>query len=907
MKRTRLLTLVVAMTIGSGPVIGAPASGLESLGPEAPQGNPIATDETTYQQYARVFSDPQGCLLNGPLGAGPETGQTPVSPWAKGRACTVDYLSYDETIEGAKFLAKRFPDLVQIVRLDQDYGNADFKSAGIGRAVTVEDGTLRPYGRDRSPLYMFKVTDVNSDIPESERLHFVYGLSIHGAEPAGREAGPRAMEDLVTWAACEMNDDRAESTPACETEGPFPKPIIESDTDRPVPTAGEVVRETVNWFTINNPDGHRMGQRRPAELRDGNPNVNFLPGLTTLRGNGHGVDLNRDWPAMGYTLKSHQTGSEPETRGFVKALEDIRDNTSGKAFAGGIDLHGMDSASAFSYTLLGADQRDFRKNQITVETSLRTWEDQTERLCWSPHIGDRDCDGEQDTTAQIPVADQWGTVYDTLGYTITGGYGFWMDDSTIGLGGVGINNEMALRTDNHQATLNQTWIDGNKGLIYSLISALMFEEEARFEPTGRVGYVFNPNRLTEEGRDRPSNPGLPAQNDIDVFLPCQGNALQQLPGNCGPGQFSVSGTTAAYEFDVHGPDRFVWNGGMTVRSTTPRHSTPSYQTAGVTIQRLNEDTGEWDTMKTLQRTSTTYNDPEPGRWRVTFSATGAFPRRLEVQFDRSFAEMSPGQRPIDVSTMDFFTELNEYVPEGSRLEAVAIADVLKNPAELEALDTLVVTNELGVAGYLTEELGLSSDEAEAYFGALKGFTEGGGNLLLLDAGLNALHEFGLVEPEDVRELNGLAGFYAFRTASGLITYEDPETYPLARGVDVPGAAERTTGSRQAVEPTPIGYSPDGHSAARMPFWGVARPAWEELCDQAEPTHCTTATTSAQGSVANLGEIALGDGTIRIAGALLPDPMRQEDNVSDNRFGLTSYAITYTAYEVLENLLDYRRP
>ncbi|HEX9891293.1 MAG TPA: hypothetical protein VGB28_04470, partial [Actinomycetota bacterium] len=201
---------MVRGVVGIGMVLGLlslPAAGLQAqvtVPGEVGQVNPIATTEDEYQQYGRVFSDPQGCLVNGPGGPQPDT-----SPYAKGLACTVDYLSLQEIVEGSRFLAQRFPDLVQVIRLDKAYGRPDFMSAGIGRAITLEDGRLRPYGRDRSPLYMFAVTDRNSEIPWEDREHFVFGMSLHGPEPAGRESGPRAMEDLVTWAACEKSDDRA--------------------------------------------------------------------------------------------------------------------------------------------------------------------------------------------------------------------------------------------------------------------------------------------------------------------------------------------------------------------------------------------------------------------------------------------------------------------------------------------------------------------------------------------------------------------------------------------------------------------------------------------------------------------------------------------------------------------------
>jgi hypothetical protein len=49
--------------------------------------------------------------------------------------------------------------------------------------------------------------------------------------------------------------------------------------------------------------------------------------------------------------------------------------------------------------------------------------------------------------------------------------------------------------------------------------------------------------------------------------------------------------------------------------------------------------------------------------------------------------------------------------------------------------------------------------------------------------------------------------------------------------------------------------------------------------------------------------SFGAGVIRIAGALLPDPT--EENY--HPYGLASYALTYTGYQVFENLIAYSRP
>jgi hypothetical protein len=316
--------------------------------------------------------------------------------------------------------------------------------------------------------------------------------------------------------------------PACDLEGPFPKPIVESDTDRPVPTAGEALAETVSYFFLPNPDGHKVGQKSdPVELRGGEPEHELHPGVSFARGNGNGVDLNRDWPAVGYTQRSHQPWSEPETRAFGEVLLDIRDQTANGAFAGGIDLHGMTTARAFSYTLLGADQRDYRKNAVTVDTSLRTYEDQTARLTWSPYIGDSTGDGEQDRPGVVPVADEWGTIYDTLGYTITGGLGNWMDDSRLGLGGVGINNEMALSNlapnTIYEPALVQTHIDGNKGLIYSQIASLMYEDRSIASSAPAVASATSSTRAADGRRAIPERRTrvCPPSRRSTCCCPCQ--------------------------------------------------------------------------------------------------------------------------------------------------------------------------------------------------------------------------------------------------------------------------------------------------------------------------------------------------------------------------------------------------
>ena len=872
--------------------------------------NPVATSEAEYLAYGRVFSDPQGCLAHDSDGDGANDVVPPeVSPWAKGNMCMAQFLSYEEAIEGTRFLARKFARFLQVIRLDQAYDNGNFQSAGIPRAFVIEDGKVSAVDRDRRPLYMFKVTDSQSPVPEPKRLHFVYALSIHGIERAGAEGGLRAMEDLITWAA---NDPS--------------KLIVEAPTEEPVPTAKDTLERSVIYFLLPNPDGWARGQVQPAELEDGSPNLNYTPGAFYQRYNGNGMDLNRDWPGMGYSYRPYTPGSEPETIAYMHALRGIRnvispDNPVGQRFAGGIDLHGQLTASAFSYTLLGAGQRDFRKNFSTVDQGLRTWEDQTARLAWSPYIG----------TPVAPVADQWGTVIDTLGYQVSGALGDWIENEEIGLGAVGIDNEMSLShlapNNAYEPTIEQMHIDGNKGLIYSQLASMLTEEEFRYEPTGKIGYVLNPRRIENDGTSRPTNPGLPAHNDIDVILPCQSEAGQNLDATlpCGDGTFVLEGTAYNLEFDVKGPNEGIWNGGIVAEMTNANATGISTGTLSrISLQRFDEDGESWQNVATsfVQAGSpdlylqsgqvVAVNDPMPGRWRVRItngSGTGLV--RVTIDFKPVTAETSPGQAPFSASSMDFFTDLNRYIADpASRAEAVTVEQVIANPAALDRFDSLVVVNTVGQRSFLTGSLGLGGDQADAYFAALSAYAQRGGNLVLTDGALSSLGEMGVVPANQVQNglasttSRGQAASYSFSVSGRGNTCNND---PLTREVCLPGTAGGT--SRVAVEPTPLGYPPDGtldnEAAARMRQWWVQTAAWQNGCGKTPAVQCTAALMLS--GQTGLGERHLGDGVIRVIGAMFPDPSFRPGPARDMRFGLQSYALSFSAWQVFLNLVDYQRP
>lgn len=146
-----------------------------------------------------------------------------------------------------------------------------------------------------------------------------------------------------------------------------------------------------------------------------------------------------------------------------------------------------------------------------------------------------------------------------------------------------------------------------------------------------------------------------------------------------------------------------------------------------------------------------------------------------------------------------------------------------------------------------------------------------------------------------------AGQTAFSTADGEDTLKDP----LARDIAQDGARFSAGMRRQMFEPTPLGFSiqnqATGSDESHARQFDIARDAFEGAGGRVAGTSADSGTRDAQPVYdrVTLGEIKLGKGTIRVAGALLPQPSEEFDHT----LGLEPYAVTYTSYIVLRNLLQ----
>jgi Ca2+-binding RTX toxin-like protein len=198
-------------------------------------------------------------------------------------------------------------------------------------------------------------------------------------------------------------------------------------------------------------------------------------------------------------------------------------------------------------------------------------------------------------------------------------------------------------------------------------------------------------------------------------------------------------------------------------------------------------------------------------------------------------------------------------------------------------------------------------EKDAWMNALADYARGGGNLVLTDGALEALPDLAGVDADSVDRSTVYAGQTAFETADGEDTLDDKENpEPLTRDIAQEGARFGSGNRRQTFEPTPLGFAIQneaGGDDSNARQFDVRRKAWEDVGGRIAGTSVSSSPDAAAPvhNRVTLGELKLGEGQIRIAGSLLPQPTE----AFDHTLGLEPYAPTYTGYILMRNLLDAR--
>jgi len=289
---------------------------------------------------------------------------------------------------------------------------------------------------------------------------------------------------------------------------------------------------------------------------------------------------------------------------------------------------------------------------------------------------------------------------------------------------------------------------------------------------------------------------------------------------------------------------------------------------------------------------------------------------LDLTFSTEKAWEDPGQLPYSVTNMKVFENLAPHVTPGP-LVPVEVPDVLSGATRLDQFSSLVIAD--NPAPGLTDP----SPELTLYKDKLLNYVKRGGNLVLTDGALQLLGTMGIVAPSSVARHHVYAGFISFSSNGGSnTTYSDP----LATDVNQPGAAEGASHRHQTYEPVPLGFDigsrsscsgqppappPPGQtqtvSTCTAPVWTVNQTAWLTPLMGANSRVAGQINTNFPGGAGpgrvGLGEVSLGCGRIRVAGALVPMPIERYYHP----FGLANYALSYTGWQVLKNLVQWERP
>jgi hypothetical protein len=387
-------------------------------------------------------------------------GATPVCPGEDKSMCggrifaeannSIDFVQYDdgEFADGVQALEKEHPDFVR-VRKFSDILN-DKKAVSFG-------------GRD---LWLIEVTDFR--VPNKGKVPIAASLSVHGPERAGAEGGLRYVEDLATWADDDPSHKLMNGTRKTSVEIPVEKAL----------------RKTHLYVSIINVDGWAAGD-------------NFN-GNNYVRGNDNGVDLNREFPTMGWTERDYSPLSEPESKTWHKFLKRIDPKVA-------TDIHGeLTSANdAFADIMLPAGQWNPLK-QARESEFAKNMKSNVKRYFGIDGVVLQDILG---FFGQQPA--EYATGYDVVGYDDSG---FMGDYFTQKFGALELDVEHFLSHLVPGGTwappLEAAHIAAVRGELETLIvEGLVTKRVEARHGLGKAGYLFDPEVVkSKDGYGGPPPP-----------------------------------------------------------------------------------------------------------------------------------------------------------------------------------------------------------------------------------------------------------------------------------------------------------------------------------------------------------------------------------------------------------------
>ena len=434
---------------------------------------------------------------------------------------TNDYVSYEEAKCGLELLLAENPSRMKIDVVTQSVG---------WDSITG--------GRDTFDVFVVRVSNYESEIPDADKIRIVFQLSIHGNEKGGREGGLRVIEDLARG----IGDGAT-----------YPELIDYLD-----------FMELL--FVFPQPDGwvHEEAEYRAMDAGymsvTGTPGEPGVESQSFVRVNGNGFDVNRQWPTIGWVREQYQPMSQPEAIGLVAYLK----NESNIKYAS--DIHGMlnpadggpgdlceigevppdvmgfdptcfanaveGSKGHFVLTMLPAGRQD--PKEMLANTQLA--ELVKERLNTDPHFAEWQTLPNSLGGAWGGEYNDWGTVWDTIGYTDSGFTSDWYAQDH-GLNAAGVDFELAynhITFDNYYPGIAQRMNDYHVETVREIVRAFMDQANQDLQLSvdtkgTKTAFLDNPTVVTNAGS--PGAKGWAAENPNDDAWDTAGRVYTAAPND----------------------------------------------------------------------------------------------------------------------------------------------------------------------------------------------------------------------------------------------------------------------------------------------------------------------------------------------------------------------------------------
>jgi hypothetical protein len=763
-----------------------------------------------------------------------------------------DYLSFEETVAGLQHLEGQHSGRLNLTTTGR-------QSPGWTNLFLETD--------ERYPIHVAQVTnDIETTFEEKNKV--VYTVSIHGDEPQGRETAIRLIEDIVTGDAPEFE---------------------------------AVLDDVALVFVFINPDGW-MSREPYTELpypQSNNPfegvefdDVNLLRGNGSFPGNSQ-IDTNRQYPTIGWTNPGFYPAEPEDAPEFfddivpdaLGAVEHFRNYQNVEFLC---DYHGMGIADQMVLNLETNASFDHLKTHNLDEVSIQIGEGMVGEFGDISTIADDvavaleehyfqigDGEGEQ----YVPGGGSynglldWGTIYDTIGYQVTGAFLGWagVPEEDGGLGAITVAPEMLHSNPNGLAFMNwKPYWARHQTLSYRV----SMREYAKLAAADTEATVLTDNRDTayvESDELTRSSDDLPHTGDEAGSQSTGSTEVRREKVSLSAGGVSttaIESKSETHSMSVQFEARGTATGELRLRDP-----------AGAVVRRI-----EFDRLDDQVREFVTdlfVAAPDAGRW--TLEAAG------DVAFDVSTtiidAEDIPDprdawngegfeQREYEVNPMQFFEDLAPYIADDGSLQGITTDDVTSG---LEEYDQLVVSHDVGT-------------DDSAYISAIESFVDGGGDLVLTDSGVNLLGAL------DVGDLGTLGTADTEDVTVNFVLLDDRDfDHPLLSGIR-PRQQEMWKGPQ-------MGYTP----ATDQPATVVDPTAFENAGGEMAgiigggPDAVGNPGQAIDGDPGvGAGTVEVGDAEVTILGSILPPANQQQLHP----FGMADYAVSFMGHTLLCNALGF---